>query len=134
MKLRAVEEGTERVCDAFKHSEFDIKLALQVITDAALHAGILYCKMQVREHESAARDGKRIAAARRKGGASTGRLSEAEKRLVIDEIDRVSSKHDRPRIWAAELVAAQLRTGTFPGIKKSVDYTTKYVANLRAER
>ena len=101
---------------------------------ASLEAGRHCEKVRVRAHEKAAKDGKRLVETRKKGGKATAKATTEEKLLIIEARDKMVKEKEWPKSKAAEAIAAQLRTGTFPGIDEVIDYSGKYVANLRAER
>ncbi|QDV74289.1 hypothetical protein [Botrimarina mediterranea] len=101
---------------------------------AASQLGYLFCKLRVRPFEKATLDGRRLKETRRKGGANTAATTQEEKRLIIDARDARAKRSKCSKKKAAEAVAAQLRTGTLPGIDRPVDYTWKYVADLRVKR
>jgi len=89
--------------------------------------------MTLREAEPYVESGRLLKEARRKGGASTARLSADERHLVVTARDSIAAANDRSKAWAAKLVAAQLRTGTFSGVGRVVDYSDDYVARLKSD-
>ena len=100
----------------------------------AIQLGRIMERLRFDENRPRAIQGTHRKRAQVNGGHESAKATPKEKLLIIEARNKLAQKKEWPKLRAAKDIAAQLRTGEFPGIERRIEYTLGYIADLRPER